>query len=151
MNPYLMPILIPRFPHDNPKPPTIYALLNSIVNFGKEEQTKISELAKNGRGTFFDFQYPLSKVINKEERTEKTLEETVRTIFKVIKHMEHEVWYKYPHAVCHLADDVFFITSQELEDLYPNLSSKERENKIIGDLCIHKQNIWGKATKCMKL
>lgn len=67
MNPYLMPILIPRFPHDNPKPPTIYALLNSIVNFGKEEQTKISELAKNGRGTFFDFQYPLSKVINKED------------------------------------------------------------------------------------
>lgn len=67
MNPYLMPILIPRFPHDNPKPPTIYALLNSIVNFGKEEQVKISELAKYGRGTFFDFQYPLSKVINKED------------------------------------------------------------------------------------
>ena len=34
MNPYLIPLLIPRFPHDNPKPPTIYALLNSIVNFG---------------------------------------------------------------------------------------------------------------------
>ena len=67
MNPYLMPILIPKFPHDNTKPPTIYALLNSIVNFGKEEQVKISELAKNGRGTFFDFQYPLSKVINKED------------------------------------------------------------------------------------
>lgn len=67
MNPYLMPMLIPKFPHDNPKPPTIYALLNSIVNFGKEEQVKISELAKNGRGTFFDFQYPLSKVINKED------------------------------------------------------------------------------------
>ena len=67
MNPYLMPMLIPKFPHDNPKPPTIYALLNSIVNFGKEEQVKISELAKYGRGTFFDFQYPLSKVINKED------------------------------------------------------------------------------------
>lgn len=67
MNPYLMPILIPRFPHDNPKPPTIYALLNSIVNFGKEEQVKISELAKYGRGTIFDFNYPLSKVINKED------------------------------------------------------------------------------------
>ena len=67
MNPYLIPTLIPIIPNDNQKPPTIYALLNSIVNFGKEEQVKISELAKNGRGTFFDFQYPLSKVINKED------------------------------------------------------------------------------------
>lgn len=67
MNPYLIPLLIPRFPHDNPKPPTIYALLNSIVNFGKEEQTKISELAKNGREKIFDFNYPLSSVINKED------------------------------------------------------------------------------------
>lgn len=67
MNPYLIPILIPKIPTDNPKPPTIYALLNSIVNFGKEDQVKISELAKNGRNTFFDFDYPLSKVINKED------------------------------------------------------------------------------------
>lgn len=67
MNPYLIPLLIPRFPHDNPKPPTIYALLNSIVNFGKEEQIKIPELAKNGREKIFDFNYPLSSVINKED------------------------------------------------------------------------------------
>ena len=72
----------------------------------------------------------LGKVITKEERTEEVLEETVRTIFKIIKHMEHEVWYKYPQAVCHLADDVFFITSQQLEDLYPDLSVKDRENAI---------------------
>jgi aspartate--ammonia ligase len=75
-------------------------------------------------------QWDWEKVITKEERTEETLEETVRTIFKVIKHMEHEVWYKYPQAVCHLADDVFFITSQELEDRYPELSVKEREDAI---------------------
>lgn len=67
MNPYLMPILIPNFPHDNPKPPTIYALLNSIVNFGKDKQIKISELAKYGRDKIFDFNYPLSSVVNKEE------------------------------------------------------------------------------------
>ena len=40
------------------------------------------------------------------------------------------MWYKYPQAVCHLADDVFFITSQQLEDLYPDLSVKDRENAI---------------------
>ena len=44
--------------------------------------------------------------------------------------MEHEIWYKYPQAVCHLANDVFFIDSQELEDMYPDLSPKEREDAI---------------------
>ncbi len=76
-------------------------------------------------------QWDWEKVITREERTEETLEETVRLIFKVIKHMEHEVWYKYPDAVCRLADDVFFITSQELEDLYPDLAPTERENAIV--------------------
>lgn len=76
-------------------------------------------------------QWDWEKVIDKKERNDKTLEDTVRTIFKVIKHMEHEVWYKYPQAVCHLADDVYFIDSQELENRYPNLSSKEREEAIV--------------------
>ena len=78
-------------------------------------------------------QWDWEKVIAKEERTVETLDATVREIFKIIKHMEHEVWYKYPQAVCHLADDVFFIDSQELEDMYPDLSTKERENAIVKD------------------
>lgn len=75
-------------------------------------------------------QWDWEKVITKEERTEETLKETVRTIFKIIKHMQHEVWYKYPEAVRHLPKDVTFITSQELEDRYPDLTPKERENAI---------------------
>lgn len=75
-------------------------------------------------------QWDWERVITKEERTDEVLGNTVRTIFKIIKHMEHEVWYKYPEAVCHLADDVFFITSQQLENMYPDLSVKERENRI---------------------
>lgn len=51
----------------NEKPPTIYAILNSIVNFDKEEQTKISDLAKKGRTQIFDFDYPLTKNITKED------------------------------------------------------------------------------------
>ena len=39
-------------------------------------------------------QWDWEKVIKKEERTVETLEATVRNIFKIIKHMEHEVWYK---------------------------------------------------------
>ena len=75
-------------------------------------------------------QWDWEKVIAKEERTEETLKRTVRQIFKVIKHMEHEVWYKYPQAVHHLPDQVHFITTQELEDRWPELTPLERENRI---------------------
>ncbi len=88
------------------------------------------ELLDNLHSIYVD-QWDWEKVIDKKERTEKTLEDTVKIIFKVIKHMEHEVWYKYPEAVCHLADNVFFIDSQALEDMYPELSVKERENAIV--------------------
>ena len=44
-------------------------------------------------------QWDWERVISKEERNEKTLRETVQNIFRIIKHMEHEVWYKYPQAV----------------------------------------------------
>ena len=54
----------------------------------------------------------------------------MQTIYKIIKHMEHEVWYKYPNAVKKLPEDIVFITSQELEDLYPDETPKERENLI---------------------
>lgn len=59
----------PFFSPLNEKPPTIYALLNSICNFGKEEdeRTKIRNLARVGRTTIFDFDYPLSTHISKEE------------------------------------------------------------------------------------
>ena len=75
-------------------------------------------------------QWDWEKVITKEERTMETLKETVRTIIKVIKHMEHEVWYKYPDAVNRLPEDVTFVTSQELLEMYPDKTPKERENLI---------------------
>ncbi|MDO4467713.1 MAG: aspartate--ammonia ligase [Bacillota bacterium] len=75
-------------------------------------------------------QWDWEKVIDKSERNMITLQETVRQIFKVIKHMEHEVWYKYPQAVNHLPDDIHFVTTNELMTLYPNLTPKERENEV---------------------
>lgn len=75
-------------------------------------------------------QWDWEKVITKDQRNMETLKDTVRTIFKIIKHMEHEVWYKYPQAVKHLPDDIFFITSQELLNLYPDMTPKERENAV---------------------
>lgn len=75
-------------------------------------------------------QWDWERVISREQRTLDTLKDTVREIFKIIKHMQHEVWYKYPEAVKHLPKDIFFITTQELEDLYPGRTPKERENLI---------------------
>ena len=51
----------------NNDPPTVYSLLNSYVNFDKEEQTKIKDLANAGRSMFFDFDYPLSTHVTKEK------------------------------------------------------------------------------------
>lgn len=80
-------------------------------------------------------QWDWEKVISKDERNEKTLKETVELIFKVVKHMKHEVWYKFPNAVYHLPDKIHFITSQELEDKYPELEdAKDRENAICKEL-----------------
>ena len=80
-------------------------------------------------------QWDWEKVISKDERNEKTLKETVELIFKVVKHMEQEVWYKFPNAVYHLPDKIHFITSQELEDKYPELEdAKDRENAICKEL-----------------
>lgn len=75
-------------------------------------------------------QWDWEKVITKEQRTVETLTETVRTIFKIIKHMQHEVWYKYPDAVKHLPKDIVFVTSEELDERYPDKTPKERENLI---------------------
>lgn len=75
-------------------------------------------------------QWDWEKVITREERTKEYLEETVRTIFKVIKHMEHETWYKYPEAVYQLPDEISFVTTEELEARWPDKSRKERENLI---------------------
>lgn len=63
-NPYLFwwnPI-----PELDLRPPTIYAFLNSIVNYDSEVKTKISDLAKIGRTEIFDFEYPLTNNMTKE-------------------------------------------------------------------------------------
>ncbi len=51
----------------NPKPPTLYSIMNSIANYDKEEYTKIRDLAGACRSRIFDFDYELSSEISKEE------------------------------------------------------------------------------------
>ena len=70
------------------------------------------------------------KVISKEERNMETLEYTVRKVYVALKDTEDYISRRYNYIEPLLPDDIFFITSQELEDLYPDLSTKERETKI---------------------
>lgn len=75
-------------------------------------------------------QWDWEKVITKEDRNIDTLKDTVRKIFSVFKSTEDFVSREYPSIEKILPEDITFVTSQELEDMYPSLTSKERENAI---------------------
>ena len=60
-------MMMPLFPNINTEPPTLYSLMNSIVNYNNPNPVKISELSKNARTTIFNFDYPLSSKVTKEE------------------------------------------------------------------------------------
>ncbi|MBQ8162787.1 MAG: aspartate--ammonia ligase [Clostridia bacterium] len=75
-------------------------------------------------------QWDWEKIITKEQRTEKTLKETVCAIYKSLKDTEEYMASEYEHIGSMLPDEIKFITTQELEDMYPDLNSKEREKAI---------------------
>lgn len=75
-------------------------------------------------------QWDWEMVINKSDRTPMVLHSVVEKIFMIIKHMEHEVWYKWPKAVYRLPESITFVTTEELEARWPEKTRKERENLI---------------------
>lgn len=85
-------------------------------------------------------QWDWERVITKEDRTLEFLQETVRDIVDAVCATSDELRWKFPALkVIRLNRDVTFFTSQELEDLYPNKTPKERENIIArahGTVCI---------------
>lgn len=75
-------------------------------------------------------QWDWEKVIAKEDRNLDYLQVTVTKIFQAIKETEKLVAARYPGSTYRLADHVSFVTTQELEDRWPDLSPDEREDKI---------------------
>lgn len=64
----IFPYLIyPWLPTNCDEPQTLYSIMNSICNYDKEEKTNIYGLASGARSTIFDFDYPLSTHIDREE------------------------------------------------------------------------------------
>ncbi len=75
-------------------------------------------------------QWDWEKIISKEDRTEKTLREVVQSIYKALRKTEKYMAIQYDYIEEILPKDIFFITTQELLDLYPDCTPKEREYKI---------------------
>ncbi len=76
-------------------------------------------------------QWDWEKIILPEDRTVKYLKETVRNIVDVICDTLEKVKKQFPSIDVNLSRDISFITSQELEDMYPDLSSHEREDEYL--------------------
>lgn len=83
--------------------------------------------------SIFVDQWDWEKIITAEERNEETLKSAVRAIYRSLKNTEDYVAQEYDFIGKVLPEDIFFVTTQELEDMYPDLSSKERENAIARD------------------
>ena len=75
-------------------------------------------------------QWDWEKIITREERNRETLENTVKAVYKALKVTEDYMAYEYDYIGRVLPDHIEFITSQELEDMYPDCTPKERENRI---------------------
>ncbi|MBE6720567.1 MAG: aspartate--ammonia ligase [Ruminococcaceae bacterium] len=81
--------------------------------------------------SLFVDQWDWCRVISKEERNTDFLKEIVKKIVRAIVETNDVVKDTYPMLSFEMSDEVFFITTQELEDMYPDLTPHERENAIV--------------------
>ncbi|MDO4599195.1 MAG: aspartate--ammonia ligase [[Ruminococcus] gnavus] len=111
-----------------------YALKHYGFHSGEGLYTDMSAIRRdedtdNIHSIYVD-QWDWEKVISKEERNMETLQYTVRKVYSALKETEDYISRRYNYIEALLPDDIFFITSQELEDLYPGCDAKEREYRL---------------------
>ena len=75
-------------------------------------------------------QWDWEKVISREQRTLDFLKKTVRRIYEAIKVTENKLYVEFPQIEPMLPEDIFFVHSEQLLQMYPGLSPKERENAV---------------------
>ena len=95
----------------------LYTDMNAIR---RDEETD------NIHSIFVD-QWDWERIITEEERNEAFLRQIVEKIYRTLRKTEGYVCAHYPHIKPELPDHITFITSQELEDRYPDKTGKERE------------------------
>lgn len=111
-----------------------YALKKYGFTYGEGLYTDMSAIRRdedtdNIHSIYVD-QWDWEKIIKKEERTVETLQNVVRTVYKALKKTEKYMSIEYDYIEEILPKEIFFITTQELEDMYPGCTPKEREYKI---------------------
>lgn len=96
------------------------------------------EVTDNIHSIYVD-QWDWEKIISREERCPEYLMDTVKDVYKVLRKTEKYMAIQYDYINEILPHDIFFITTQELEDLYPDKTPKEREYLITrekGAVCL---------------
>lgn len=120
-----------------------------VHSLAKWKRVKLAELGiEPGRGIYTDMnalrpdedldnihsiyvdQWDWEKVIRPEDRNIDFLKRTVKRIYEAVKVTENKLYVEFPNIVPKLPDEIFFIHSEELLRMYPDLSPKDRENEI---------------------
>ena len=122
-----------------------YALKKYGFSVGEGLYTDMSAIRRdedtdNIHSIYVD-QWDWEKIITKEDRTEETFKSVVRSIYSVLRKTEKYMAIEYDYIEEILPHDIEFITTQELEDMYPGKTAKEREYLIAkekGAVCLMK-------------
>lgn len=120
-----------------------YALKKYGFSLGEGLYTDMNAIRRdedtdNIHSIFVD-QWDWEKIIAKEDRTMETLKDIVKIVYKVLRKTEKYMAIQYDYIEEILPHDIFFITTQELCDMYPDSTPKEREyyiSKAKGAVCI---------------
>ena len=111
-----------------------YALKKYGFSYGEGLYTDMNAIRRdeetdNIHSIYVD-QWDWEKIITKEDRTVDTLKQVVQEVYQALKKTEKYMAIEYDYIEEILPKNIFFITSQELEDRYPDCTPKEREYKI---------------------
>lgn len=111
-----------------------YALYKYKFTNGKGLYTNMNAIRRdeetdNLHSLYVD-QWDWEKIIAPKERNTRTLKEIVKKIYSVIKKTEEFTLAEYPCLAGGraLPDEITFVTTQEMEDEYPDKTPKERED-----------------------
>ena len=111
-----------------------YALKKYGFSYGEGLYTDMNairrdEITDNIHSIFVD-QWDWEKIIKKDERTIATLMDTVKVVYKCLRKTEKYMAIQYDYIEEILPHDIFFVTTQELADMFPDNTPKEREYYI---------------------
>ena len=84
----------------------------------------------NSHSVYVD-QWDWEKVIDRSMRNEEYLRLVVKKIVAALVATNNAVRYEFNQLECNISPEVSFITTQELEDMYPDKTPKERENLYV--------------------